>query len=84
VHGDRLSALERWVRVLSAFDTQERLQQNEWIAVGLAGVGIVGLGISSEEEPEDVQIHPFRILVRGLCSARAPVLGYWCIKRRSV
>jgi hypothetical protein len=44
--------------------TQEKLQRREWAAVGLTGLGIIGMGISTEDEPENLAIFPMRIAVR--------------------
>jgi len=50
--------------VFSHFYLDERLRTREWLAVGVTGLGIVGLGISTEEEPQTPHIIPFRITVR--------------------
>eukprot|EP00959_Pyramimonas_sp_CCMP1952_P461163 9481143-Pyramimonas_sp.AAC.1 len=40
---------------------QEKLQGKEWAAVGLTALGIVGMGASAEEEPENIPVIPLRI-----------------------
>lgn len=44
---------------------QEKLRRTEWAAVAVTGIGIVGLGASSEEEAGGVVVQPMRIVVRG-------------------
>ena len=50
--------------VFSHFYLDERLHAREWVSIGVTGLGIVGLGMSTEEEPETPHIVPFRIAVR--------------------
>lgn len=50
--------------IYSHFYMQEVLYQWEWIAVGLAGLGTVGLGVSSASAGSTVDVHPgfFRMI----------------------
>mmetsp|Transcript_33851 Transcript_33851/g.56819 ORF Transcript_33851/g.56819 Transcript_33851/m.56819 type:complete len:263 (+) Transcript_33851:279-1067(+) len=47
--------------VFAHFYLDEKLQRREWAAVGLTGLGIIGMGISTEDEPENMAIFPMRI-----------------------
>jgi len=42
---------------------QESLQPGEWLAVGLAGAGTVGLGATTEEAPQNAAVSIVRAVV---------------------